>query len=153
VKPDAASWSTAVTDLFGAWTFAAVGPRIREDWRRDLSELLTLDTRDPRGLFEITEKSATELLVALRAPLFQAENIPDFDDHNTASQQPRLVLNPRPRHQHPRKTMSTAHPDDSITVSFATLSELASELEDILKKLNGKLDDLYDRAVPVVTSW
>jgi hypothetical protein len=49
--------------------------------------------------------------------------------------------------------MSTAHPDDSITVSFATLSELASELEDILKKLNGKLDDLYDRAVPVVTSW
>ena len=49
--------------------------------------------------------------------------------------------------------MSTANPDDHITVAFITLRELAGELEDILKKLNGKLDDLYDRAVPVVTSW
>ncbi|MEV5429771.1 WXG100 family type VII secretion target [Streptomyces sp. NPDC052701] len=43
--------------------------------------------------------------------------------------------------------------DDRITVSFATLHELAIELEDILRKLNGKLDDLYDRVVPVVLSW
>jgi len=43
--------------------------------------------------------------------------------------------------------------DDHITVSFATLRELATELEDILKKLNGRLDDLHDRAVPIVLSW
>ncbi|GAA1433399.1 hypothetical protein GCM10009601_55880 [Streptomyces thermospinosisporus] len=33
--------------------------------------------------------------------------------------------------------------DDRITVSLPSLSELAYELEDILKKLNGRLDDLY----------
>ncbi|WP_200301933.1 WXG100 family type VII secretion target [Streptomyces adelaidensis] len=49
--------------------------------------------------------------------------------------------------------MSTANSDDHIAVTFATLHELAGDLEDILKKLNDKLDDLYDRAVPVVTSW
>ncbi|GGZ67764.1 WXG100 family type VII secretion target [Streptomyces echinoruber] len=43
--------------------------------------------------------------------------------------------------------------DGRITVSFATLRELATELEDILKKLNGSLDDLRDRVVPVVLSW
>ncbi|WP_086736615.1 WXG100 family type VII secretion target [Streptomyces glaucescens] len=43
--------------------------------------------------------------------------------------------------------------DDRITVSFATLRELTAELEDILKKLNGSLDDLHDRVVPVVLSW
>ncbi|MCM1943454.1 WXG100 family type VII secretion target [Streptomyces sp. G3] len=43
--------------------------------------------------------------------------------------------------------------DDRITVSFATLHELAADLEDILKKLNGRLDELHDRVVPVVLSW
>ena len=43
--------------------------------------------------------------------------------------------------------------DDHIAVSFSTLHELAVELEDILKKLNGKLDDLYDCVEPVVLSW
>ncbi|MFF3329161.1 WXG100 family type VII secretion target [Streptomyces sp. NPDC002888] len=43
--------------------------------------------------------------------------------------------------------------DDHIAVSFTTLHDLAAELEDILKKLNGKLDDLYDRVEPVVLSW
>ncbi|MFE4049554.1 WXG100 family type VII secretion target [Streptomyces sp. YIM B13518] len=43
--------------------------------------------------------------------------------------------------------------DDRITVSFASLQELAGELEDILKKLNDKVDDLYGRVVPVVLSW
>lgn len=43
--------------------------------------------------------------------------------------------------------------DDHIAVSFATLHDLAAELEDILKKLNSKLDGLYDRVVPVVLSW
>ncbi|MET9775673.1 WXG100 family type VII secretion target [Streptomyces sp. NPDC006367] len=43
--------------------------------------------------------------------------------------------------------------EDRITVSFGTLHELAVELEDILEKLNEKLDDLYDRVVPVVLSW
>ncbi|MDH6227824.1 WXG100 family type VII secretion target [Streptomyces sp. MJP52] len=50
--------------------------------------------------------------------------------------------------------MPTGSTDDGhITVSFATLSELAAELEDILKKLNSSLDDLHDRVVPVVLSW
>ncbi|MGW3728902.1 WXG100 family type VII secretion target [Streptomyces sp. NPDC000851] len=43
--------------------------------------------------------------------------------------------------------------DDHITVSFTTLKELAAELEDILKNLNDRLDELYDRVVPVVLSW
>lgn len=50
--------------------------------------------------------------------------------------------------------MPTGSVDDGhITVSFATLRELAAELEDILRKLNGSLDDLHDRVVPVVLSW
>ncbi|MFD7710455.1 WXG100 family type VII secretion target [Streptomyces sp. NPDC059785] len=49
--------------------------------------------------------------------------------------------------------MSSGPADDHITVSFSGLRDLAAELEDILKKLNGRLDDLYDRAVPVVLSW
>ncbi|GAA1419669.1 hypothetical protein GCM10009601_16900 [Streptomyces thermospinosisporus] len=43
--------------------------------------------------------------------------------------------------------------DDHIAVKFTTLQELATELEDILKKLNEKLEDLYDRVEPVVLSW
>ncbi|KOG31948.1 WXG100 family type VII secretion target [Streptomyces resistomycificus] len=43
--------------------------------------------------------------------------------------------------------------DDHIAVTFGTLHDLAVELEDILKQLNGKLDGLYDRVVPVVLSW
>ncbi|HZF93129.1 WXG100 family type VII secretion target [Streptomyces glaucescens] len=43
--------------------------------------------------------------------------------------------------------------DDHITVSLGTLAELAGDLEDILKQLNERLDDLYDRVVPVVLSW
>jgi WXG100 family type VII secretion target len=46
-----------------------------------------------------------------------------------------------------------AAPDEHITVSFATLHELAADLEDILKKLNERLDGLYDRVVPVVAGW
>ncbi|MFH8803648.1 WXG100 family type VII secretion target [Streptomyces sp. NPDC017936] len=50
--------------------------------------------------------------------------------------------------------MSTgAEPDEYISVSFAALQELAGELEDILKKLNEKMDALYDRVEPVVLSW
>ncbi|MET9391166.1 WXG100 family type VII secretion target [Streptomyces sp. NPDC006624] len=50
--------------------------------------------------------------------------------------------------------MPTGNADDGhITVSCATLRELAAELEDILKKLNSSLDDLHDRVVPVVLSW
>ncbi|MER6439909.1 WXG100 family type VII secretion target [Streptomyces sp. NPDC001185] len=43
--------------------------------------------------------------------------------------------------------------DDHIAVSFTTLHEAAAELEDLLARLNSRLDDLYDRAVPVVLSW
>ncbi|MDQ1048992.1 WXG100 family type VII secretion target [Streptomyces sp. V4I2] len=50
--------------------------------------------------------------------------------------------------------MSTGSaPDEDISVSFDALTELAADLEDILKQLNGKLDDLYDQVVPVVLSW
>jgi WXG100 family type VII secretion target len=43
--------------------------------------------------------------------------------------------------------------DDHIAVTFTTLHDLATDLEDILKKLNERLDGLYDRVVPVVLSW
>ncbi|WP_338696727.1 WXG100 family type VII secretion target [Streptomyces sp. Q6] len=43
--------------------------------------------------------------------------------------------------------------DDHITVKLATLQHLSGELEDILKKLNGTLDELYERVEPVVLSW
>ncbi|GCB45610.1 WXG100 family type VII secretion target [Streptomyces sp. NL15-2K] len=43
--------------------------------------------------------------------------------------------------------------DDHIAVTFSTLHDLATDLEDILKKLNERLDGLYDRVVPVVLSW
>lgn len=49
--------------------------------------------------------------------------------------------------------MSPGNADDHISVHFATLHHLAVELEDILKQLNGRLDDLYDRVEPVVLSW
>ncbi|MEU5160477.1 WXG100 family type VII secretion target [Streptomyces sp. NPDC020875] len=50
--------------------------------------------------------------------------------------------------------MSTGNADDShITVSFAALRELVEELENILKGLNGGLDDLYGRILPVVLAW
>ncbi|GAA4028785.1 WXG100 family type VII secretion target [Streptomyces plumbiresistens] len=50
--------------------------------------------------------------------------------------------------------MSTGSaPDEDISVSFDALTELAADLQDILKQLNGKLDDLYDQVVPVVLSW
>ncbi|NEB73719.1 WXG100 family type VII secretion target [Streptomyces sp. SID14478] len=43
--------------------------------------------------------------------------------------------------------------DDHIAVSFGTLEHLTTELDDILRQLNGKLDDLYKRLAPVVASW
>lgn len=49
--------------------------------------------------------------------------------------------------------MSTGTPDEHITVSLAALQEFAGELEGILKHLNSRLDDLYDRVEPVVLSW
>ena len=41
--------------------------------------------------------------------------------------------------------MTTGAGDDHITAHLATLQQLAGDLEDILKQLNGRLDDLYDR--------
>ncbi|MFD9868660.1 WXG100 family type VII secretion target [Streptomyces niveus] len=43
--------------------------------------------------------------------------------------------------------------DDEITVDFATLQELSGDLEDILKRLNEQLDQLYQRAEKVVLTW
>src|SRR5262245_27920032 len=46
-----------------------------------------------------------------------------------------------------------AAPDEHIAVSFTTLHDLTVELDDILKQLNERLDDLYERVRPVVLSW
>ncbi|MEU3553305.1 WXG100 family type VII secretion target [Streptomyces fragilis] len=42
---------------------------------------------------------------------------------------------------------------DRISVAFSSLEELAGELEDILRQLNSKLGELYERVQPVVLSW
>ncbi|RSS56757.1 WXG100 family type VII secretion target [Streptomyces sp. WAC01280] len=41
----------------------------------------------------------------------------------------------------------------SITVDLAALGEIAGELEDILRRLNEGLEELYDRVEPVVLGW
>ncbi|BBC96348.1 hypothetical protein [Streptomyces griseofuscus] len=47
---DAASWESALFDLYGSgWTFARVGPRQHEDWRRDVAAVMALKVTDPRG--------------------------------------------------------------------------------------------------------
>ncbi|MGW7647655.1 hypothetical protein [Streptomyces bobili] len=39
-----------MTDLFGGgWTFAWVGPREHDDWRRDAASVMSLKAIDPRG--------------------------------------------------------------------------------------------------------
>jgi hypothetical protein len=109
---DADSWNEAVLDLFGGgWTFAQVGPRHHDDWRRDVTTVMALKTADPRrwaslnyapevdenrsgtnspffswspeetgkSLHEIGAESAGRLLVALKGDLYQAANIPDFE--------------------------------------------------------------------------
>ncbi|MDH2391214.1 WXG100 family type VII secretion target [Streptomyces sp. HNM0663] len=43
--------------------------------------------------------------------------------------------------------------DDHIGVDFGTLRDLSSELEDILKQLDIKLESLYARTEKVVLSW
>ncbi|MFG2718122.1 WXG100 family type VII secretion target [Streptomyces sp. NPDC048416] len=43
--------------------------------------------------------------------------------------------------------------DDHIAVDFAALRHLASELEDIYRRLNEKLGTLYDRSEKVVLTW
>ncbi|GHF91050.1 WXG100 family type VII secretion target [Streptomyces griseosporeus] len=42
---------------------------------------------------------------------------------------------------------------DYIAVSFGTLEHLTAELDDILRQLDGQLEDLYTRLAPVVASW
>ncbi|MFE3472299.1 WXG100 family type VII secretion target [Streptomyces cavourensis] len=43
--------------------------------------------------------------------------------------------------------------DDHITVDFATLQDLAGDLESIFKGLNEQLDLLHRRAEKVVLTW
>ncbi|MFJ9431482.1 WXG100 family type VII secretion target [Streptomyces sp. NPDC101490] len=43
--------------------------------------------------------------------------------------------------------------DDHIGVDFGTLGDLATELEDILTRLNSELETLYRRAEKVVLAW
>ncbi|MEU9591139.1 hypothetical protein ACGF7W_01320 [Streptomyces sp. NPDC048219] len=46
---DADSWRAALLDLFGGgWTFAQVGPRRHEDWRRGAATVMALRSSDPR---------------------------------------------------------------------------------------------------------
>ncbi len=46
---DAESWRAAVLELFGGgWTFAQVGPRRHDDWRRDVTTVMALKATDPR---------------------------------------------------------------------------------------------------------
>jgi hypothetical protein len=46
---DAGIWKAAVLDVLGGgWTFARVGPRQHEDWRRDALAVMTLRAEDPR---------------------------------------------------------------------------------------------------------
>ncbi|MFV0135891.1 hypothetical protein ACLGIH_22195 [Streptomyces sp. HMX87] len=50
----AASWKSAVLDLFGGgWTFVSVGPRSHTDWRRDTAAVMALKTTDPRRWMSI----------------------------------------------------------------------------------------------------
>ncbi|WP_151773863.1 WXG100 family type VII secretion target [Streptomyces abyssomicinicus] len=46
-----------------------------------------------------------------------------------------------------------AESGDRISVAFSSLEELAGELDDILRQLNSKLGELYERVAPVVLSW
>ncbi|MET9775675.1 hypothetical protein ABZ023_15730 [Streptomyces sp. NPDC006367] len=47
---DADSWKSALFDLFGGgWTFAQVGPRRHEDWRLDVTTIMSLKAADPRN--------------------------------------------------------------------------------------------------------
>ncbi|WP_158771667.1 hypothetical protein [Streptomyces sp. NRRL S-340] len=51
---DSASWKSSVLELYGGgWTFAAVGPREHEDWRRDTAAVMALKTTDPRKWLSI----------------------------------------------------------------------------------------------------
>ncbi|MGW3404482.1 WXG100 family type VII secretion target [Streptomyces zhihengii] len=43
--------------------------------------------------------------------------------------------------------------DEHITVDFATLQRLSGDLEDILKKMNERLDLLHGRVEKVVLTW
>jgi len=43
--------------------------------------------------------------------------------------------------------------DDHISVDFAKLRDLSIELEDVLRQLNGRLGQLYDKVEPIVLAW
>ncbi|MFD8973818.1 WXG100 family type VII secretion target [Streptomyces sp. NPDC059593] len=43
--------------------------------------------------------------------------------------------------------------DGSISVDLGALRDIAGELEDILRRLNARLEDLYARTEPVVLAW
>ncbi|MFF3289337.1 WXG100 family type VII secretion target [Streptomyces sp. NPDC003023] len=43
--------------------------------------------------------------------------------------------------------------DEHITVDFAALQQLSGDLEDILKKLNKRMDLLYGRVAKLVVTW
>ncbi len=55
--PDAAAWEGAL-DTLGPW-LAAVGPRRHADWLQDVSAVLRLDTRDPRGWHTVDQHAGS----------------------------------------------------------------------------------------------
>ncbi|MEU3190338.1 hypothetical protein ABZ686_06770 [Streptomyces sp. NPDC006992] len=55
--PDAAAWKGAL-DALGPW-LAAVGPRRHADWLQDVSAVLRLGTRDPRGWHTVDQHAGS----------------------------------------------------------------------------------------------
>ncbi|MFI7243669.1 hypothetical protein [Streptomyces qinglanensis] len=56
-SPDAAAWERALGTL-GPW-LAAVGPRRHADWLQDVSAVLRLGTRDPRGWHTVDQHAGS----------------------------------------------------------------------------------------------
>jgi hypothetical protein len=105
------AWDQAVGSIFCEFSFAAVGARKSEDWRRDVISVMELKSVDPRGwlsinqapgpsshlecspempflphvvsdfnwVFEVSRRSAEQILVILQGDWFLTSGIRDFD--------------------------------------------------------------------------
>ncbi|MFI2410141.1 hypothetical protein [Streptomyces sp. NPDC018947] len=68
---DADSWKSALLDLFGGgWTFAQVGPRRHDDWRRDMTALMALKAVDPRHWASLNYAPDNENRGGTNSPFF-----------------------------------------------------------------------------------
>lgn len=105
------SWDQAVRSIFCELSFAAVGARKNDDWRRDVISIMELKSKDPRGwlsinhapgpsshlecsperpflsrvvddfdwVFDVSRRSAEQILVTLQGEWFTTSGIDDFD--------------------------------------------------------------------------